>query len=311
MTLCNWYREYLENGHGFPDANPYERYDAERKRAAVDRFFEHGRCLARTCRLLGYPSKGLRARWIDEFEPGRRPRGNSTAKIPEEVKGRAVVDLITKEGAAKDIADELGVERATLHNWKRRLLSGEVPCKLPKKTDARTIGELEDHAARLRSDIDRLELQKAILEGTVELLGKDRSVDPRMLTNREKTTLVENLRQAHRLNVLLDAVGMPKSSCLYQKRAIARPDKHSCLRIRITEIFHENDGRCGYRRIHAVLKSEDIAVSEKVVCRIMKEGRLVAKRPMKRKCGTYKGEIGEAPDNIVKRDFSAEAPNTL
>lgn len=132
-----------------------------------------------------------------------------------------------------------------------------------------------------------------------------------MLANREKTTLVENLRQAHRLNVLLDAVGMPKSGCLYQKRAIARPDKHSCLRICITEIFHENDGRCGYRRIHAVLKSEDIAVSEKVVCRIMKEGRLVAKRPMKRKCSTYKGEIGEAPDNIVKRDFSAEAPNTL
>lgn len=182
---------------------------------------------------------------------------------------------------------------------------------MQKKTDARTMEELGGHAARLRSDIDRLELQKAILEGTVGLLGKDRSVDPRMLTNREETTLVENLRPTHRLNARLDAVGMPKNSRLYQKRAIARPDKHSGLRIRITEIFHENDGRYGHRRIHAVLKSEDITVSEKVVCRIMKEGRLVVNRPMKRKCSTYKGEIGEAPDNIVKRDFSAEAPNTL
>ena len=64
----------------------------------------------------------------------------------------------------------------------------------------------------MRRDIDRLELRRAILEGTVKLLGKDRSADPRMLTNREKTILVESLRSAHRLKVLLVAVGMAKSS---------------------------------------------------------------------------------------------------
>ena len=117
MTLCNWYREYLENGHGFPEANPYEGCDAEQRRAAVDHFFDHERCLARACGLLGHPSKELLTRWIDGLESGRRPRRNSTAMIPEEVKGRAVADLVTREGAAKDIADELGIERATLCNW--------------------------------------------------------------------------------------------------------------------------------------------------------------------------------------------------
>ena len=53
----------------------------------------------------------------------------------------------------------------------------------PKKDD-RSIEELEEYAESLRRDIDRLELQHAILEGTVELPGKDRSVDPGMLTNR-------------------------------------------------------------------------------------------------------------------------------
>lgn len=128
----------------------------------------------------------------------------------------------------------------------------------------------------MRRDIDRLELQRAILEGTVELLGKDRSVDPGMLTNRKKTVLVESLRSAHRLGALLDAAGMAKSSYLYQKNALLRPDRHAALRIRITEAFHGSDRRYGYRRVHAALKSEEVVVSEKVVCRIMKEEGLIA-----------------------------------
>ena len=156
-----------------------------------------------------------------------------------------MADLVTRTGAAKDIADELGIERAALYNWKRGLLDEEVPCKMPRKPDGRTIEELEEHAASLRRDIGRLELRRAILEGTVELPGKDRSADPKMLTDREKTVLVESLRPAHKLNVLLDAVGMAKSSHRYQRSALARPDKYANLRIRIAEIFRENDGRYG------------------------------------------------------------------
>lgn len=163
----------------------------------------------------------------------------------------------------------------------------------------------------MRRAIDRPEPQRAILEGTVELLGKDRSVNPGMLTNREKAVLVESLRSAHRLGAPLDAVGMAKSSYLYQKNALLRPGKHAALRIRITEVFHGSDRRYGYRRVRAALKSEEVAVSEKVVCRITKEEGLIAKRPSKRKHSSCKGEIGEAPENIAKRDFHADDPNRL
>ena len=91
-----------------------------------------------------------------------------------------------------------------------------------------------------------------------------------MLTNREKTVLVESLRSAHRLGALLDAAGMAKSSYLYQKNGLLRPDKHAALRIRITKAFLSSDGRYGYRRVHAAINSEEVVVSEKVVCRIMK-----------------------------------------
>lgn len=56
MSLYNWYREYLDNGGEIPDVNPYQHYSENLKRVAVDHYFEHGKCLARTCRALGYPS---------------------------------------------------------------------------------------------------------------------------------------------------------------------------------------------------------------------------------------------------------------
>lgn len=62
-----------------------------------------------------------------------------------------------------------------------------------------TIEELEAMKAALEADIDKLEFKRAVLEGTVELLGKGQGADPRMLANREKAILVESLRPAHKL----------------------------------------------------------------------------------------------------------------
>lgn len=310
-SLYNWHREYLANGNDIPDANSYLRYSEGLKRAAVDHYFEHGRCLARTCRMLGYPSKELLAAWVDELEPGRRVVNKTGRGITDDAKENAVVRLVTRSESAQSIADDVGVKRATLYNWKRELLGKEAPSKMTGKKRDMTIEELEAMKASLEADIDRLELKRAVLEGTVELLGKDRSADPGTLTNREKTILVESLRPAHKLKDLLDAVGLAKGSHRYQMRALAKPDKYADLRVRIAEIFHESRGRYGYRRVHAALKIDGTTVSEKVVCRIMAEEELRACRPKKRRYSSYKGEIGDAPENIVKRNFHADKPNRL
>ena len=122
-TLYAWYEEYLANGCRMPSTSAYRRYTEDQKRGAVDHFFEHGRCLARTMRALGYPSQKLLAAWIDEFEPGRRPKRSSARRFSHEAKEQAVVDLVARRGAAKVIADGLGIERAKPYNWKRKLLS--------------------------------------------------------------------------------------------------------------------------------------------------------------------------------------------
>lgn len=81
----------------------------------------------------------------------------------------------------------------------------------------------------LRSDNGRIELERAILQGTVDLLGKDRSVDPRMLTNREKTILVESLRPIHELSVLLDGGCLRAAAFIKREHPCVSTDISNCV----------------------------------------------------------------------------------
>ena len=93
----------------------------------------------------------------------------------------------TRAKPAAEVASEHGVTRETLYSWKRGLLGRKVPCTM-SRSDAKTedADALEARVAELEGQVRELELRKAILEGTVELLGKDPGADPNRLTNREK-----------------------------------------------------------------------------------------------------------------------------
>ena len=71
---------------------------------------------------------------------------------------------------------------------------------MPRKKKDMTIEEPGRMRAALEADIDGYELKRAVLEGTVELLGKGQGADPGMPADREKTIPVESLGPAHRLN---------------------------------------------------------------------------------------------------------------
>lgn len=67
-----------------------------------------------------------------------------------------------------------------------------------------------------------------------------------------------------------------------------------------------------YRYVTHALRSGDdpVTVSEKVVRRIMREeGLAVAYAKGRARYSSYKGEISDAPENLVNRRFRAAAPN--
>lgn len=87
------------------------------------------------------------------------------------------------------------------------------------------------------------------------------------------------------------------------------PGKYNDLHTTVKELFENNQARYGYRRIHAQVKSSGYIVSEKVIRRIMKEERLLVPLRRKRVYCSYQGEISPAAENLVARDFHADAPN--
>lgn len=102
---------------------------------------------------------------------------------------------------------------------------------------------------------------------------------------------------------------MARSSYFYHRKIASLPDKYEELRRRIIELFEENGRRYGYRRIHALLAREETRVSEKVVRRIMLESGLVVVGRKKRKYSSYQGKNTPSADNLIERDFHANAPN--
>lgn len=85
-------------------------------------------------------------------------------------------------------------------------------------------------------------------------------------------------------------------------------DKYKQIKELIKEIFNENKGRYGYRRITYELKNREYCINHKTVQRLMKELGLKCMVRIK-KYRSYEGEVGKMAPNILQRDFVADKPN--
>lgn len=81
---------------------------------------------------------------------------------------------------------------------------------------------------------------------------------------------------------------------------------------KIKDIFDESSNRYGYRRIHSVLKSTGVTVSEKVVHMIMNTDNLKVPNIKLKRYSSYKGEISPEVNNLTNRNFHAigTSPNS-
>ena len=312
-ALKTWYREYqqrldLPAGYARPP-----RYSQAHKERAVEHHRDYGHCIAATIKALGYPSRSLLSTWIHELNPQAcAPVLGRPQELTPEAKQSAVIALCMRPASAQAVADDVGVSRGSLYKWKNQLLDHEATVPMKRQQDASASSdraELEQQIEMLRRDVRRLQLEKDVLKKASELIKKELGIDRQSLTNREKTQLVDALRQDYALTELLGEVELPRSSYFYQRARLQVADKYADARQAMTNIFERNYRCYGYRRIHASLSDQSVKISEKVVRRLMKQECLVAATSKRRRYGSYLGEISPAPDNLLNRDFSASAPN--
>ncbi len=120
--------------------------------------------------------------------------------------------------------------------------------------------------------------------------------------------MIVGLRQTFSLEILLLVAQLPRSSYYYHAKRQAKPDKYSEAKAAITEIYHENKGRYGYRRITTELRVRGFGLNHKTVQRLMKELGLACLVRMK-KYKSYRGAIGKIAPDLLERDFKAAKPN--
>jgi len=94
-ALKSWYREYeqsrdLQLGY----VRSRQKYSDQQKRAAVQHYLDHDRCVAATMKALGYSGRQTLTAWINELHPSLRnhvvSRAATTQHSPE-IKNQSLI----------------------------------------------------------------------------------------------------------------------------------------------------------------------------------------------------------------------------
>jgi putative transposase len=323
-SLKNWYLEYQKSNDLKRKSQRASKYSKEQEQTAVRYYMNHGKCISKTIRALGYPSRALLKQWLRSKYPEEKPRcssSHSLVHLTQEQKMKAVQELCAREETAQEIASRYNVSRYSVYNWAWELLGkGNIPTMPRNQKDDKDetvtveklkmkVNRLAQQAEELEKQVQRLQIEKEVLEKAAEVIKKDEGVNLKNLTNHEKAIVIGALRSKYSLKTLLEIFHMAKSSYCYQKKVLKAPDKYAKVREKIKQAFKESSCRYGYRRIQVILQRNAITVSEKVIRRLMKEEGLAITKVKKRKYNSYAGEITPAVENVIQRDFHADRPN--
>jgi len=116
--LYLWYLAYLKEKETGVIWNGYTggaRYSMDQKRKAVEHYLEYGRSFSRTARMLGYPSRQTLRQWCGKLAPCTRKTSKGGIKYTRKQKQEAVIELCTRTGSTKEIANKHSVTREALY----------------------------------------------------------------------------------------------------------------------------------------------------------------------------------------------------
>ncbi|EDN9716448.1 IS3 family transposase, partial [Listeria monocytogenes] len=130
-------------------------------------------------------------------------------------------------------------------------------------------------------------------------------------TQEREARIIHELRSEFRLTILLEATQFPKATYMYWQKRLERKNPDASLEKKMKEIFDENNGNYGYRRIQLALKEQGITINQKKVRRMMSKLGLKSTKFIRksRKYNSYKGTTGKEMKNLIHRRFSTSIPH--
>ncbi|WP_285112662.1 IS3 family transposase [Leclercia adecarboxylata] len=254
--------------------------------------------------------------WVAAYdaygEEGLKPRDKGVSIDPE-IRVEAVKAVLTGQISQTQAAAKFNVAgAASVGKWMKVFSEhGEEGLRSLRVGKKRALHMIDDpvalEVALERSKdkrIQELEHKVRRLELRVLYLKKFESLS----SVRDKVRIIDELRQHYPFDQLLQIAQIPRSTFYYHLKALRSPGKYDEVKCRIKEIYDENQGRYGYRRVALALRREGGALNHKVVQRLMNLLHLKAAIKVKR-YSSWRGEHGHTADNILQRNFKASRPN--
>jgi len=217
-------------------------FSMEDRRRAVDLYFTGGMIIRKVVAELGYPSEGAVVKWVRE-DP--RYTGECRRSYALECKTNAARRALGGESLAR-VARDAGCAPTSVYQWMRRYRSEGILGLMDRRNAPAPAGPVPaagDDVEELRRQVEALRLENAVMRETINVLrADDPRLDPSMLTNRERTRVVDAIRGEFGLASCLKAVGLKRSTYYYERGAITAGDRYVVLRARVTGLF-ERGGR--------------------------------------------------------------------
>ncbi len=120
---------------------------------------------------------------------------------------------------------------------------------------------------------------------------------------------VVSLKADHPLGLLLEVAGIARSTFFYHQARLAEPDPLAGSKTAVTDAFLAARGRYGHRRVHTVVTREGFQVARKTILKLMRQLGLFCHVRRRRRYNSYAGEVGKIAPNLLRRNFTATAPN--
>ena len=96
----------------------------------------------------------------------------------------------------------------------------------------------------------------------------------RIPSQRDWAEAIQELRQEHDLEILLEKTGMARSTYYYHTKRLSEPDGYDDARAAIRKIYDHHKGRYGYRRVTSQLRNDGMTLNHKTVQKLMVEMNL-------------------------------------
>jgi putative transposase len=121
---------------------------------------------------------------------------------------------------------------------------------------------------------------------------------------------VDDLKAHYPLALLLQIADLPRSTFYDHRRRLRRPDPNADIKESIRGAFDAAKSTYGHRRIRAILLRQGWTVSKKTVLKLMRQLGLHCPVRRRKRYNSFRGEVGEAAENLLNRQFATESRHT-